>query len=323
MERKTMEQSPLLRRFQGALMGTVVGESVAQMADPWDWMAAIDPPASGAVCWGDGLWATGQSWLEGAAFSGEAALRSVRWEDWLEATIGLIPQILLGHEQPWAFGRVVRPWAARWGITSIEHPGIWLAAGVFSLGLRQPVRLWGQAGVIGPVLEEWLRASGSGEAAQTAAIAEGGSSATLDTWLGHLQQLQTWLEQSRSLLAVQQGLRSQRLDPSTQQGLLVLYCVLSLPDDFATVLGRVLAVVPQGRSACALAGGLAGAYRTVAEIPWQWRSAVAAGWDPARGDRLAADLLLAWAGVDRRSGYPERLPLVTAPRSLNLQRIRG
>jgi len=279
----------LLSRFQGALVGAVLGEALGRS---WP-----DQPISGSglqpvqptleveqildyCC--DRL--IGHGGLDADALESLAA----QLTEPVQITAASLPVILFFHEQPHRLQQQLGAFIERISMPPGLSEGVWVMAGAIAQILQ----------------ERWLP--------RLPHLSAGLSHPSADL-LASLERVQSLLRQEASLEQAVQQLVLPQTSRHLGSMALALYCFLSTPEDFPLTVIRAVRVAPNPAFAGLLAGGLAGAYGARAGIPpgWQLRySQTAAGFD------RAAQLLAVWSGVYQISRLePGQIPLraVAAP----------
>lgn len=139
--------------------------------------------------------------------------------------------------------------------------------------------------------------------------------------LRQLEQVQMLLEKGAGLettltqLRREAQIRGESLGRAYTSIALAFYCFLSTPEDFRLAVSRAARIGYQPQITTALTGALAGAYNSIIGIPVNWRLTANRINNGNQRLQLANRLLEAWAGVYDVSALGQGQPLaVAAPR---------
>lgn len=284
-------QYSLLSRFQGALVGRLVGELLSgdrvkgtsfRVAEELEtkslershWLAAIED------------------------LIGSGKLNLEVWERQPSMVMGdmalaTLPLALFFHEERVMLERQLGQVAIAWNLSEEEQVGIW----AMGLAIAQSLREKLNPQLIIP---------------QILATQE---PPKLTPWLINVQTL---LEQSAGLdFAVIELSRSAHR-PYLPLAI-ALYCFLSTPEDFRLSVSRAVRSGCSPSLTAALTGALSGAYNSIAGIPLGWRRGVGTAISE-QTQQLATRLLAVWGGVYEVDSSTECQRLaIAAPRIMQLR----
>ncbi|MBD2327757.1 hypothetical protein [Alkalinema sp. FACHB-956] len=184
----------------------------------------------------------------------------------LEGAIGLLPYLLYGHESPRALNHILERILPTLRPSHCSLFG--LVGGGLSLALQNSES---PKTALAQFLRPWLMAFPVMEKRDQAQADHPQGESGFN--LSHISTLEDWLTQQRSLEFVQQWLQTRSQMPKdAQQVLQVLYCFLSTPQDVGTVVDRAVRASDHPTLTGALAGALGGAYNGVMGLPIAWRA---------------------------------------------------
>lgn len=262
----------LLNRFRGALRGAVLGEAVGMTTADFTWADVRSGSWLQAI---DSLQAS--HWLMAAAQPLLITSPNRSEEIALALPLTALPAALFFHDHPAQLQQQIQHLTSRQP-NAIEQAGVFAFSEAIALALREEL-----------LPRQILPHLSTAIAPLSLPLAD------------QLTQVQTWLAAEASLAAVERSIAS--LPPSLATWALTFYCWLSTPADFNLALLRSQRGGPM---VAALVGALAGADLGVSSIAIDWwqpftSSEAESGWGArlvAPIDRLAEQLLAAWAGAD-------------------------
>jgi hypothetical protein len=274
-------QFALLHRFQGALLGAMLGEWLGQsgqqgFAKPHGQSLTTLPLSSLPLPISDLMWHSAQILAEpGATWpdrNGSGAPLLATWST-SAAAIGLLPVALFFHDADWQLAAQLQTATATWQNPQLALTGLTLVGRAIALLLREQFT---------PLeMIPWLLHAGAPTG-----------------WHPPLAQVQTQLAQTAGLQATQQSVAQCSPLPSEASAIaLAFYCFLSTPTTFELSLHRALRLgLPP--SALALVGALSGTHNSLSGLPIGWRlAATSTPLAPVQPLALADRLLANWAGA--------------------------
>jgi ADP-ribosylglycohydrolase len=277
----------LLSRFQGTLLGALLGEIYGSQS------GQKSAPTLGIAC-------------KIALLGAESLIRvgKLDLEDWVrhtgiperslsasETAIAIIPLALFFHENRSLLLKEVKSAAIHWDRSAESIEGV-LAVG-YAIAKSLTEKLQPDA-LIPQILAEFTNS-------QSYAIEE-------------LARVQELLVQKSSLeMATSKLCRGKKSE--TTSIAMGFYCFLSTPEDFCLSVRRAARSGCQPEITAAIAGALSGAYNSLSGIPLQW-SLTGNDIDREQIWQIGARLLAVWSGVydpSKSDHFPSLS--VTAPRS--------
>lgn len=290
----------LLSRFQGALLGSWVGELLSSGGDFRRVLskATLTPPkpedAQPARMLSD--------WSQIAACGSESLIRRGRLdlEDWVlysgmtqpsllllkntasssEAAVATLPMALFFHDDEVKLQQQLLQAAAVWQHDFEASEGVLAVAYAIAFALKEKL----DGATLIPRIIERLGTPQTPFAQQ-------------------LERIQTLLEQGAGLDATLIQLRrdTQQANASLARSYtsiaLAFYCFLNTPEDFRLCVDRAVRTGYQPQTTAALAGALSGVYNSIIGIPVGWRLAASRISTGVKSLQLADDLLSVWSGV--------------------------
>ena len=274
-------QSALLHRFQGALVGALLGEWLGQLGESH--FAQVSNYAAGELpeqplplsnligYYAQILAEPGVPWADRTPPSSDGLPLATLSTS--AAAVGLLPLALFFHDADEHRADYLQAATATWQNPQLALPGLTLVAQAIALLLRErftPLTM----------IPQLLQADAP------------------QSWQAPLAQVQTQLGQSAGLHAMQQSLAPCCPPLSEARAIaLAFYCFLSTPAAFELALCRALRLgLPT--PTLALVGALSGAYNSLSGLPIGWRlSATRAYRGSASPLALANHLWATWAGV--------------------------
>lgn len=267
----------LLSRFQGGLLGSVLGEGVAKS----DQTPAFQTPTSWqkiGFCAAQSLIEVGRldvgHWI-GLIEREDASLLNLKQKgNSSEVAIATLPIVLFFHESPTLLQEQLYTGADLWLQPNID---------------RSDVLRWGYA--IALALCEKL------DPTQILAQLLSAFEMPETPLLQQLQQVQTFLAQGTSLETVASSLFSKKDQSSEACLAFAFYCFLSTPEDFNLSVRRAAKKSPQPQITAALTGVLSGIYNGVTGIAIAWRFAYEQQNPKIAPLKIAKRLFAVWSGV--------------------------
>jgi hypothetical protein len=342
-------QHSLRHRFQGALLGAVLGEALGlncqeragakSFASAPAWIRVqhwgFSAPAASALVWSHLAAQQSNRLMQGKCHASQSHAPQNPQQQKTCASVlppslspqtplaGLsittLPIALFYHEDWYRLRDLLEQIALTWH-SSPPLASIWTVAYTISLSLRERLHLDTLIPRLITDLELYDRDP---------------------QLMQQLNQMQTWIQQGVEVAMVKALIQSARFDPDDPTDptpvTVALYGFLSTPTDFRLSLLRTAQILHQPQLSCAIVGALSGAYNSVAGIPLQWRqsfnvsfnlkavqppqpetqTAIQAKLLPAEAElRQQADLLWAtWSGADHPTEWLQRPlhPTIASP----------
>lgn len=268
----------LLSRFQGGLLGSLIGEKLAdRQCRPLSFGSQDETHSNWSeiqhACT-DSLIRCGQldlaDWLETIQRSRAELLQLEKTASASEAAIAVLPIALYCHDNRENLQAQVRSAAALWLRESEPLEEIFLWADAIALVLREQLNR-------DRVIEQLLT------------LVEGNPT----TALYSLQQLRTHFERGSPL---EQILASGSSRPTAAPSplALALYCFACTPENFFLCVRRAAQTLPAPPIAAALTGALAGLYNSISGLPPRWRANNSLA---KSSKQRAQQLFAAWSGA--------------------------
>ncbi|MBE9125543.1 MULTISPECIES: ADP-ribosylglycohydrolase family protein [unclassified Coleofasciculus] len=302
----------LLSRFQGALLGSLLGEVLGSSnchRGVFEQVRLVEIKSAGDNFEEKAthFFPLFSDWSQIATCGIESLVRCGRLDidDWVlqcgktqlslqllkavatssEATVATLPTTLFFHDNPIQLRQKLLQAAGVWQSEAEGLEGVLAVALTVALALTEKLDT---TSLIPQILTEL-----------------GQSPAPL---IQQLEQVQTLVEQGAELETTLAQLRREQVhQKKTEMGsdtaiALAFYCFLSTPEDFRLCVTRAAGSGYQPQTTTAVAGTLAGVYNGIAGIPVGWR--LAADQIPATVKRLqlANHLFAVWSGVLDTSG---------------------
>jgi hypothetical protein len=307
----------LLSRFQGALLGSVVGENLVRVGcqnHPSGGVSLTSPKLEEAQ--------THQQlsvWSQLATCGAESLIRCgrLKLEDWWllwektpsslclnsvpsmsESAVATLPIALFFHEDEVKLRQQLLTSQDLWQHQSEALEGVLAIAYAISLALTEQL----DCATLIPRIQLYLGTSQS-------------------PLIRQLEQVQMLLEKRAGLettltqLRREAQIRGETLGRAHTSIALALYCFLSTPEDFRLAVSRAALTCYQPQTTATLTGALAGAYNSIIGIPVSWRLTANRISSGNQRLQLADRLLEVWAGFYDVSASAQGKPLaVAAPR---------
>jgi hypothetical protein len=307
----------LLSRFQGALLGSFVGEILVRVGYQNQALGGVahTSPKLGEAQTDQQL----SLWSQLATCGTESLIRCGRLnlEDWWllwektpsslclksvatmsESAVATLPIALFFHEDEVKLRQQLLTCQDVWQHQSEASEGVLAIAYAISLALREQL----DCATLIPRIQLYVGTSESPVIRQ-------------------LEQVQILLEKGAGLETTLTQLRRDAQSRGEPLGrahtsiALAFYCFLSTPEDFRLSVSRAARTCYQPQITAALTGALAGAYNSITGIPVSWRLTANRISSGNQRLQIADRLLEVWAGVYDVSALGQGPPLaVAAPR---------
>ena len=265
----------LLTRFQGALLGTILGDALTIQVQSSSVFPGIQQPDWYKILhyqpseWTNKLNQVCLMMNESSPLEQQTGTQK-SWSSGESAYLAL-PIILLYHENysllEQQISRIAQYW--QWSAEILEDVLIW--GYIVALILREKLD---KRNIIGQLL-----------------VGVGTKQTPL---FQQLKQLESWLSKSLSLEQVVKKLSNQTQDWSIP---LSLYCFNSTPENFALSIRRATHYQAQAKMTAMLTGALAGGYNGTMGIPTAWRKLSYQNFLYQEIDRQGKILFDNWSGV--------------------------
>ncbi len=307
----------LLSRFQGALLGSFVGESLVRVGCQNQALSGVSLTSPKleeaqthqqlsvwshlATCGTESLIRCGRLnledwWLLLEKTPSSVGLKSVA--SMSESAVATLPIALFFHEDQVKLRQQLLTCQDLWQHQSEAAEGVLAIAYAISLALTEQL----DCATLIPRIQLYLGTSQS-------------------PLLRQLEQVQMLLEKRAGLettltqLRRDAQMRGEPLGRAHTSMALAFYCFLSTPEDFRLGVSRAARTCYQPQITTALTGALAGAYNSIIGIPVNWRMTANRISSGIQRLQLADRLLEVWAGVYDMSALVQGQPLaVAAPR---------
>lgn len=304
-------QYALLNRFQAALLGAAIGETVGQQISSTSRL-----PTSASK--GDRFTKSNSSLIPVTRFYAESLITPDRVEhpsdpifqmplNTAEAAIALLPVFLFFHEDTRKLRQNVQDVLDVWQTAQVSPPYLSAIAQTLSqvlLGTLNPATC----------IPTILAASGIEQMSMLELSPQ--AQAPRET----LQHVHTLLAQPVGLDDAVRSILATHADSATASDACIaiaLYCFLSTIGDFRLSVLRAAQAAYEAPLVCSLTGALSGAYNSMIGIPVEWR--LTTGDTQPTMLHLATQLLAQWSGVhDLRRADSAALRLVAAPRVIRV-----
>lgn len=287
----------LLSRFQGALLGSLIGESLGrhhrtrQFKDFQGFnlhaesLSQLSQWSQIALCAVESLLDRGvfdcQDWMTKVASCSQALWKGEQSANSGETALASLPIVLFFH-QNWALLRgYLLESACVWQTRVADSEALLTYAWVIALALRETLTAENLITQRPPFLT--VKTSGSGYLAHLQEVLA--TSTSLEMAIAHFNRL----EQSQSAIA------------------LALLCCYETPEDFHLCITRAVRASYQPEVTAALAGALAGAYNSLSGISLGWRLGMQQTQRSQWFAQGAEQLFAAWCGVYQPTESPKRL----------------
>lgn len=307
----------LLSRFQGALLGSFMGEILVRVGcqNPSFGGVLLTPPkreetqthqqlsiGNQVATWGtESLIRCGRLNLEDWRRLWEKTPSSLCLESvpsMNESALATLPIALFFHEDELKLRQQLLTYQDLWQHQSEASEGVLAIAYAISVALREQL----DCATLIPRIQLYL----------------GTSQSPLMRQLEQVQMLLNkgaGLETTLTQLRREAQMRGEPLGRAHTSISLAFYCFLSTPEDFRLAVSRAAQTCYQPQITAALTGALAGAYNSIIGIPVNWRLTANRISSANQRLQLADRLLEVWAGVYDVSALGQGQPLaVAAPR---------